>query len=61
MELGSVFSVVSTGSRSKEFVVSEDAKIKPYSGPAGGWGSVKAVRDILTQEEVGLLGSKILH
>jgi hypothetical protein len=41
--------------------VSEDAKIKPYSGPAGGWGSVKAVRDILTQEEVGLLGSKILH
>jgi anaerobic selenocysteine-containing dehydrogenase len=41
-------------------VVGDDVEIKPYSGPAGGWGSVKAVRDILTQEEVALLGSKIL-
>jgi anaerobic selenocysteine-containing dehydrogenase len=40
--------------------VDEDAEIKPYSGPAGGWESVKAVGAILTQEEVALLGSEIL-
>lgn len=34
--------------------------VKPYDGPAGGWGSVKAVAGILTQEEVALLGSEIL-
>lgn len=33
---------------------------KDYSGPAGGWGSVKAVASILTQEEVRILGSEIL-
>ncbi|RAI37956.1 FdhF/YdeP family oxidoreductase [Rhodoplanes roseus] len=33
---------------------------KPYSGPAGGWGSVKALAAILTQEEVTVLGSEIL-
>jgi molybdopterin-dependent oxidoreductase alpha subunit len=38
----------------------EKAEIKPYDGPAGGWGSVKAVGGILTQEEVLLLGSEIL-
>jgi hypothetical protein len=37
-----------------------DAEIDPYSGPAGGWGSLKAVERILTQEEVTLLGSEIL-
>jgi molybdopterin-dependent oxidoreductase alpha subunit len=36
------------------------AEVKPYDGPAGGWGSVKAVGGILTQEEVLLLGSEIL-
>jgi anaerobic selenocysteine-containing dehydrogenase len=40
--------------------VGDDAKIKPYSGPAGGWGSVKAVGAILTQEDVAVLGSEIL-
>jgi molybdopterin-dependent oxidoreductase alpha subunit len=39
---------------------SEPAKVKPYAGPAGGWGSLKAVGRILTQEEVVLLGSEIL-
>ena len=36
------------------------AKVKPYDGPAGGWGSVNAVASILTQEEVAVLGSEIL-
>jgi hypothetical protein len=40
--------------------VDADAEIKPYSGPARGWGSVKAVGAILTQEQVALLGSEIL-
>jgi molybdopterin-dependent oxidoreductase alpha subunit len=35
-------------------------RIKPYAGPAGGWGSVKEVVGILTQEEVAILGSEIL-
>jgi molybdopterin-dependent oxidoreductase alpha subunit len=39
---------------------SRSAEVKPYDGPAGGWGSVKAVGSILTQEEVLLLGSEIL-
>jgi molybdopterin-dependent oxidoreductase alpha subunit len=38
----------------------QKAKVKPYSGPAGGWGSLKAVGSILTQEEVAMLGSEIL-
>src|SRR3954451_2401764 len=38
----------------------QKVKVKPYDGPAGGWGSVKAVASILTQEEVALLGSEIL-
>jgi len=36
------------------------AKVKPYDGPAGGWGSVGALGSILTQEEVAVLGSEIL-
>ncbi len=36
------------------------AKVKPYDGPAGGWGSVNAVASILLQEEVAILGSEIL-
>jgi molybdopterin-dependent oxidoreductase alpha subunit len=39
---------------------SRKAEIKPYSGPAGGWGSLKAVEQILSEEEVRLLGSEIL-
>src|ERR1700750_919522 len=35
-------------------------EVKPYDGPAGGWGSVKAVASILTQEEIFVLGSEIL-
>jgi uncharacterized membrane protein len=33
---------------------------KPYSGPAGGWGSVNALARILTQAEVPILGGEIL-
>ncbi|CAL77705.1 putative formate dehydrogenase (C-terminal), related to acid resistance with formate dehydrogenase/DMSO reductase, domains 1-3 and ADC-like domain [Bradyrhizobium sp. ORS 278] len=40
--------------------MSEKAKIQDYNAPAGGWGSVRAVASILTQEEVTLLGSEIL-
>jgi molybdopterin-dependent oxidoreductase alpha subunit len=36
------------------------ATFKPYDGPAGGWGSLKEVADILTREEVAILGSEIL-
>jgi molybdopterin-dependent oxidoreductase alpha subunit len=38
----------------------QKAKVERYDSPAGGWGSVKAVASILTQEEVALLGSEIL-
>jgi molybdopterin-dependent oxidoreductase alpha subunit len=40
--------------------VRHKATVEPYDGPAGGWGSVKAVASILTQEEVSILGSEIL-
>ncbi|MBR0966545.1 FdhF/YdeP family oxidoreductase [Bradyrhizobium diazoefficiens] len=36
------------------------AKIETYDAPAGGWGSLKSVADILTQEEVAILGSELL-
>ena len=36
------------------------AKVEKYDAPAGGWGSLNAVVHILTQEEVGILGSEIL-
>ncbi|HEX4159503.1 MAG TPA: FdhF/YdeP family oxidoreductase [Rhizomicrobium sp.] len=38
----------------------QKAKVKPYSAPAGGWGSLKAVANILTREEIAILGSEIL-
>jgi molybdopterin-dependent oxidoreductase alpha subunit len=40
--------------------VRQKVTVKPYNAPAGGWGSLKAVASILTQEEVALLGSEIL-
>jgi molybdopterin-dependent oxidoreductase alpha subunit len=40
--------------------VRQKATVKPYNAPAGGWGSLKAVANILTQEEVAILGSEIL-
>jgi molybdopterin-dependent oxidoreductase alpha subunit len=40
--------------------MTDDIEIEPYSGPAGGWGSLKAVGSILTREEVAILGSEIL-
>jgi molybdopterin-dependent oxidoreductase alpha subunit len=44
----------------KESHVRQKANFKPYNAPAGGWGSLKAVANILTQEEVAVLGSEIL-
>jgi molybdopterin-dependent oxidoreductase alpha subunit len=41
-------------------MMTDDLEIRPYSGPAGGWGSVRALGSILTQEEVAILGSEIL-
>ena len=38
----------------------QKAKVETYDAPAGGWGSLKAVASILTQEEVAILGSEIL-
>lgn len=40
--------------------MSTDTTIKTYRNPAGGWGSVKAVAEILIQEHVALHGSAIL-
>jgi molybdopterin-dependent oxidoreductase alpha subunit len=40
--------------------VRQKAKVEQYNAPAGGWGSLKAVASILTQEEVAILGSEIL-
>lgn len=36
------------------------AIIKPYKGPAGGWGSAKSVADVLLKEHVPLKGSRLL-
>jgi molybdopterin-dependent oxidoreductase alpha subunit len=38
----------------------QKAKVETYNSPAGGWGSLHAVVNILTQEEVAILGSEIL-
>jgi anaerobic selenocysteine-containing dehydrogenase len=38
----------------------QKAKVVTNDAPAGGWGSLKAVASILTQEEVAILGSEIL-
>src|SRR6185436_11173875 len=35
-------------------------RIKPYSGPVGGWGSVKGVTEILLREAIPLKGSLAL-
>jgi len=35
-------------------------KVERYTGPAGGWGSLKAVSTALLQEEVPILGSEVL-
>ena len=40
--------------------MNDDAKIKPYTGPAGGWGSVKSVESILTREGRLISGNALL-
>ena len=40
--------------------MTEKPEVKPYSGPAGGWGSLKAVSGVLLQENVAVLGAEIL-
>ena len=37
--------------------MSDDPDIEPYTGPAGGWGSVKSVESILLQEGVFVSGN----
>ena len=39
---------------------SDRPKIKPYTGPAGGWGSVKSVESILAQEGRLISGNAVL-
>jgi hypothetical protein len=36
------------------------ARAQAHDAPAGGWGSLNAVANILTQEEVEVLGGEIL-
>ena len=38
----------------------DDVSIVPYSGPAGGWGALRAVATHLAREEVPLSGSQLL-
>lgn len=38
----------------------KSATIKPYGGPAGGWGSAKSVASTITREHVPLKGPKLL-
>lgn len=36
------------------------ARIKPYSGPAGGWGSAKSVGEIILREHLPFKGPELL-
>jgi molybdopterin-dependent oxidoreductase alpha subunit len=40
--------------------MSDEPEIKPYKGPAGGWGSVKSVESILTREGRLISGNAVL-
>src|ERR671913_556965 len=40
--------------------MTDDTKIEPYTGPAGGWGSLKSVESILTREGRLVSGNAIL-
>ncbi|WP_114942933.1 FdhF/YdeP family oxidoreductase [Microvirga calopogonii] len=40
--------------------MNDESKIQPYSGPAGGWGSVRSVESILTREGRLVSGNAIL-
>ena len=34
--------------------------LKPYTGPAGGWGSLRSVGEILVREHIAARGSTVL-
>ncbi|HVB90289.1 MAG TPA: FdhF/YdeP family oxidoreductase, partial [Beijerinckiaceae bacterium] len=36
------------------------ARIKPYKGPAGGWGSARSLGEILTREQIPLTGAGVM-
>ena len=38
----------------------DDVRIEPYDGPAGGWGSARSLVEILTREGVPVTGSAML-
>lgn len=38
----------------------DDVRIEPYDGPAGGWGSARSLVEILTREGVPITGSAML-
>src|SRR5690349_13445221 len=40
--------------------MNDESKIQPYSGPAGGWGSVRSVESILTREGRLVSGNAVL-
>ena len=37
----------------------KEARLKPYRGPVGGWGSVKGVTEIFLREAIPLKGSAV--
>ncbi|MGY3443591.1 MULTISPECIES: FdhF/YdeP family oxidoreductase [unclassified Bradyrhizobium] len=40
--------------------LSETLEVEPYSGPSGGWGSVRSLANSLTREHVPFKGSRVL-
>src|ERR1700749_1011788 len=37
-----------------------ELKVKPFTGPAGGWGSVRSLAKSLTKEHIPVSGSRVL-
>ncbi len=40
--------------------MAERVTIKPYTGPAGGWGSARSLTEILLREQIPLSGAAML-
>src|ERR1700712_4020159 len=40
--------------------MNDPVRIKPYTGPAGGWGSAKSLTEILLREQIPLSGGTML-
>ena len=53
-------SLFDRGTAAEVAEAADDVSIVPYSGPAGGWGALRAVATHLAREEVPLSGSQLL-